>query len=460
MSLTFVDNFADKREIDWINYQENHIKDVLELAVRTPNEQLFLEGNAPLLQITSINGISVLQTDGGGTTNTYDPLLSGVSYNVNGNITISKDDNGGYAKTVSLIDEQNDVYDIESFVWFDSALNTMKNYNGKKFEFIIKAESAFNSATNTFILSSYYFLGIGTYGFEVALGVAKYNSETNTMDKTFLAGFGDYNSNNVKAGTWYKLKAVVDSNYIKVIFNDETQPDRMVIKYNIDINYQKDINKYLSGQFEELVYLVTGLDKLKITYPDHLKSIAGDSFYNNNWNETWAANIRPIGPYCGIKLFNPYTYVKSVSYKARIQNDKTFTTSNELVDLNSIILEIEKNYKVSGFVETVGKTANGGIIVKYGNDLFQKLPNKFIAKRFGGVEKMFVVGNKVVIKFDKSNAIALAIADENFTNIQNVYVKDNFFNSDHIYKYMLWTERDIDEIYANPKQIYVTFKDV
>lgn len=459
-NLTFVDNFFDKREIDWINYQENHIKDVLELAVRTPSETLFLEGKDPLLQISAIDGVSVLKSSEGNTVNAYDPLLSGVSYNNKDSISIAKDDNGGYPKTVSLIDEQNDVYDIETLVWFDDVLNTTKNYNGKKFEYIIKAETAFNATTNTFILSSYYFVGIGTYNFEVSLGVAKYNPDTNKMEKTFLAGFGDYNSNNIKANIWYKLKVVVDANYIKVIFNEEQQADRMVIKYNIDINYQKDINKYLSGQFEELVYLVTGLDKMKITYPDHLKSIAGDSFYNNNWNETWAANIRPMGPYSGIKLFNPYTYVKNVSYKARIQDDKTFTTSNELVDLNSIILEIEKNYKVSGVVESVGKTANGGIIIKYGTDLFHKLPNKFIAKRFGGVEQIFVTGNRIVIKFNSTNALALVITDETFTNMQNVYVKDNFFNSDHIYKYMLWTERDIDEIYANPTKLYVTFKDV
>jgi hypothetical protein len=280
------------------------------------------------------------------------------------------------------------------------------------------------------------------------------------MEKTFLAGYGDYNNNNIKTDIWYKLKIVVDSNYIRVIFNEENESEKMVIKYNIDVNYQKDINKYLSGQFEELVYLVTGLDKLKITYPDHLQSIAGSSFFNNNWNETWAANIRPLGPYAGIKLFNPYTYVKQVSYSARIQDDKTFATSNELVDLNGLVLEIENNYTVSGIIETVGKLANGSIVVKYGSDLFHKISNRFIDKKYSGVQKVYIANNKIVIKFDSTNKLALAIADETFTYVQNVYIKDNYFNTDHIYKYMVWTERDIDEIYANPSKIYITFKDV
>ena len=73
---------------------------------------------------------------------------------------------------------------------------------------------------------------------------------------------------------------------------------------------------------------------------------------------------------------------------------------------------------------------------------------------------MYIADNKVVIKFDSTNKLALAIADETFTSIQNVYIKDNYFNTDHIYKYMVWTERDIDEIYANPSKIYITFKDV
>ena len=453
----YTDDFYKNRNINWINYQENSIKDTFELSIRSPSENLFLGGEDPLMQITSLDGIHVLKNTESTTTNVYDPLLSGISYN--SNVIISKDDNGGYIKNISLINDLNDIYEIESLVWFDKKLNTLKNYNGKKFEYIIKAENSYNGNTNTFMLSSYYFVGIGTYDFDVSLGVAKYNPTTNTMEKTFLAGFGDYNTNNIKSDTWYKLKVVVDGDNIKVIFNEESESERMVIKYNIDINYQKDINKYVSGQFEELVYLVTGLDKMKITYPETLKSIAGDAFYSKNWNETWAASIRPLGPYTGIKMFNPYTYVKNVTYKARIQDDKTFTTSNELTDLNSIILEIEKNYKVDGVVENVGKTTNGSIIVKYGKDLFHKMPNRFISKKFSGVEKVYIANNKIVIKFDTSNKLSLVVVDETFTKDRTIYVKDNFFNSDHIYKYMLWTDRTIDEVYANQEKIYVTFKD-
>jgi hypothetical protein len=148
-----------------------------------------------------------------------------------------------------------------------------------------------------------------------------------------------------------------------------------------------------------------------------------------------------------------------VSYKANIQNDKTFSTADEISDLTNIITEIENNYTVSGLVETVGKTINGSIIIKYGNDLFQKRTNEIVVKRYTNVEKVYILGDKIVIKFTTDNKLLLLSVSEDFTTNKSIFVKDNYFNSDHIYKYLKWTEREIENVYANVNSLYITFKE-
>lgn len=453
---TLTDNFNDLRELTWINYEENTAPDIFELAVRNPSSQLFLTGEDPAFPTIIYQNINVYSKKQGKSTNKFDPKTSGGSTSNN---IIKKNDNGGYTKTISLIDNKTDIYEISAKVLFDPMLNSIKNYDGKKFELILKAETTFNGNENKFILSSYYFVGIKTYGFDVALGVARYNPTTGLMEKTFLAGFGDYNSRNILTNNWYSLKAKVDGDYMRISFNNADEDDRVVINYNINTRNQKDPNRYLTGQFEELVYLVTGLENLKITYPEHLQSITGKTFYDQNWNENWAINFKPTGSFCGIKVYNDKTYVSEISLTGAIQDDRTYSTTFDVVNFNEIILEIENTYKPTGIITKIGKTTNGNIIIQWGEDLFYKKSSNITRRYLRNVAQTFIVGDNVIVKFSATNNLKMAIIDQDFSEIRSVYVKDNFLNSDHIYKYLLYTNRDIENIFANNDKLYITFAD-
>lgn len=453
---TLVDNYNDKRELVWISYEENTTPEIFELAMRNPSEDLFLTGSDPAFPVITYQNRLVYKKTQGKSTNAFNPKTSG------GNATdtlVKKSDNGGYTKTISLIDNKTDVFEIATKVLFDPALNSIKNYDGKKFEIILKAETAFSGSENKFILSSYYFVGIKTYGFDIALGVARYNPTTGLMEKTFLAGFGDYNSRNIHTNTWYSLKVKLDGDYLRVAFNDEGEDDRVVINYNVNTRNQNDPNRYLTGEFEELVYLVTGLKDLKITYPEHLQSITGKEFYDKNWNQDWAINFKPTGSYCGINVFNDKTYLAEVSLTGVIQDDRTFNTTFDTVNFNDVIAEIQRTYEPVGVIEKIGKTTNGNLVVQFGSDLFCKKSNNMVRRVIRNVEETFIVDENVVIKFNSDVNLRLAVADQDFNNVRSVYVKDNFLNSDHIYKYLSYTNRDISDIFASNGKIYLTFAD-
>jgi hypothetical protein len=453
---TLIDNFNDKRELVWLNYEENTAPEIFELAVRNPSSTLFLTGEDPAFQTAVYQNRNVYKKVQGKSTNVFDPKTSGGSTT---NTTVKKNDNGGYTKTISLIDNKTDVYEVATKVLFDPTLNSIKNYDGKKFELILKAETTFNGNENKFILSSYYFVGIKTYGFDIALGVARYNPTTGLMEKTFLAGFGDYNSRNILTNNWYSLKAKVDGDYMRISFNNEGEDDRVVINYNINTRNQNDPNRYLTGQFEELVYLVTGLTDLKITYPEHLQSITGKTFYDQNWNQNWAINFKPTGSFCGIQVYNDKTYISEVSLTGSIQDERTYTSTFDVVNLNNVIIEIEHTYRPAGVISKIGKTTNGNIVVQFGSDLFYKRANNLTRRYIRDVAQTFIVGDNVVVKFNSNNSLRLAIIDQDFSKIRPVYVKDNFINSDHIYKYMVYTNRDIDNVFANNDKLYITFLD-
>lgn len=453
---TLIDNYNDRRELIWISYEENTTPEIFELAVRKSSNDLFLTGSDPAFPVTTYMNRNVYKKIQGKSINVFDPKTSGGSST---NTIVKKSDNGGYTKTISLIDNKTDVYEISATVLFDQTLNSIKNYDGKKFELILKAETTFNGNENKFILSSYYFVGIKTYGFDIALGVARYNPTTGLMEKTFLAGFGDYNSRNIRANNWYSLKAKVDGDYLRISFNDEGEDDRVVINYNINTRNQNDPNRYLTGQFEELVYLVTGLKDLKITYPENLQSITGKIFYDMNWNQDWAIKFKPTGSYCGINVYNDKTYIAEVKLTGVVQDDRTFNSTFDSINFNDAIAEIERTYKPVGKIEKIGKTTNGNLVIQFGTDLFYKKADNMTRRVVRNVNDTYIVGESVVIKYNSAVNLRLAVSDQDFANIRPVYVKDNFLNSDHIYKYLTYTNRDISNIYASNGKIYITFVD-
>lgn len=452
------DDFSKERNITWTVY-ENTSESKFELSTRSPSESIVFGSEDPTYEIVQIEGKYSFKRLENKTLSKFDPKKSG-SNKAKDISSISLDDNGGYSQMVYIIDSKNEVFDIEANVFFDETLNDEPGYNGKKFEFVVKSNSSYNPLTKKYNLSEYYFVGIGTYNFDISIGVARYNFTTNKVEKTFLAGFGQYNTRSIKTGTWYKLKVVADSKYIKVIFNESVERDRQVLTYCIDPARQTDSDKYLKGEFEELVYLTSGLKSLDITYPDKLAETSSQTFFDSNWNESLARTVRPVGPFSGFRVFNDKTYITNITYRAKIEDDRRYGEVHDITDYSGVVSRIKTIFNIEAAVDYVGKTLSGTIVVKQGENLLYRKGISDPVLYTTGVDKVFVHKNVVIIKYNNDSKIQMTIVDENFKFERNVYVKDSGINSDHIYKYLLYTQRGISDIFITDDYLHVIMKNI
>lgn len=455
---TITDDFDKNRNIKWSVY-ENTSEDKFELAIRNPSEYIVFEKEDDTYDIVQIEGKKSFKRLENKTISKFDPKKSGSSFAKN-NSNIAIDSNGGYSQTVYIIDSKNEIFDISADVYFDDALNDIPDYNGKRFEYIIKSNSTYNPLTKKFNLSEYYFVGVGTYGFDIALGVAKYDFTSNKVNKTFLAGFGQYNTRNIKTNTWYNLKVSVNSQYIKVLFNEKDENPRQVLSYNIDASRHADADRYIKGEFEELVYLVSGLESLDITYPATLAEKSSQSFFDTNWDESLVRSTRPVGPFSGFRVFNDMTYVSNVIYKSKIEDDRTYSEVHDVSDYTNVVSRIKTVFNNTSDISYVGKTLNGTIVILMGNSLFYKFGNSDPVLYSDSVDKVKVFKSLVIIKYTDDNTIKMVVIDEQFKTERNVYVKDSGFNADHIYKYLLYTNRGINDIFVTKDTLHVVMKTV
>jgi hypothetical protein len=452
------DDFDTTRNISWTVY-ENTMEDKFELATRKPSENIVFESEDETYEIVSVDGSKAFKRLDNKTISKFDPRKSGSNAAKN-NTNIAIDDNGGFSQTVYIIDSKNEVFDLEADVFFDEALNDFTDYNGKRFEFVVKSNSTYNPLTKKYNLSEYYFVGVGTYGFDISLGVAKYDFTTNKVNKSFLAGFGQYNTRNIRTNVWYRLKVSVNNQYIKVMFNERNDRPRQVLTYCIDPSRQTDPNKYLKGEFEELVYLVSGLDNLDITYPEKLAEKSNQVFFDTNWNEALARDVRPVGPFSGFRIFNDMTYVTNLVYRAKIEDDRTYGENHDVTDYTNVITRIKTVFGVTDDVTYVGKTLSGTIVVMLGNNLFYQHGTNDPVLYSSTVDKVRVFKSIIIIKYMDSSTIQMVIVDEYFKTERNVYVKDSGFNSDHIYKYLLYTQRGILDIFVTDKFLHVVMQNI
>lgn len=375
--------------------------------------------------------------------------------------TISISKNGGYSKKVFMIDSKNDIFDISTEVYFDSELDEFRDYNGKKFEIILKANEKFDPNTEKFNLEEYYFVGIGTWEFDIGLGVAKYDAIQDKTYKSFLAAFGEYNSKTIKTETWYKLRVRVIADRIQIYFNERNQKEKLVISYDISRSRQQKEERYLRGEFEELVYVISGLESLDIIYPDKLQQATNENVSKRLYNEELVKNTRPVGPLSGIVIFNPFTYVSEVKYKAKTQGTETFDGPTKTTERTSIISDIIKKYKLTEIdVKSVGKTMSETFVLQIGSNLFYQLQGKEVNLFSDEVKNTFVFKNRVIVHYEDTNKNTIQILNENFDIIKNIFVKDNAFNEDHIYKYLQLTNRSVQNVYANENELHIVFEDI
>jgi hypothetical protein len=357
-----------------------------------------------------------------------------------------------------IIDEDSPVFDMESLVYFDEKLDKIGDYRGKKFEFVLKANNTFSSKTNTYNLNEYYFVGIGTYDFDVGLGIAKYDASTDTLKKSFLVGFGDYNTKNIKSNTWYKLRVIATKDYIRVIFNERDEAERLVINYNISPK-NSDFAGINAGNYEEMVYLVKGLNNLDLTYLDKIGEKTGEDFVSGNIDTALASSKRPAGYMSGFAVFNQYTYVTNVVYRVQKPKLRNFSNVTDCTDISTFLTYIRQNFAEFEDVKYVGKTVNNTLVAQVDDILYysdsNKKPVKFIDK---DVIETIVFENYVVIVTKLNNAANITIVPETFKDEYNVFLKDNNFNVDHIYRYLAFTGRVIDKVYVDGGQISIVLK--
>ena len=452
------DNFnPDKERLKWLPF-ESVDETVFTASLRKPSNELVFQSSDKIYDIINFKGKNSFKSINSNTSLFLDYKKTGKVTKDNNEIDVTKTEKPNVNK-LYIIDDNNSIFDITTDVIFDEEIGKNKNFVGKKFEHIVKAYTIYDPITNKVVLGGYYFVGIGVYGFDIGLGIAKYNVNTGKMDKSFLAGFGDYDTKNIKLGTWYTLKTIVESEYIKVTFNEKDDPERLVLNYFINPVSQSDSNRYLDGDFEELVYIVTGLSKMDITYPSNLGSKTNSSFVSENFNEELVKSYRATGTMSGMLFNNELTYVGNVKYTSSIQGDVVFGDTTNSIDLTNILEEISRVYNENGEVRNVEKTNNGNILVLIGNSLFFKTINGPVAKYNATVDSIVVIRDKVIIKTLEDGIANMVVCNENLSSSNSVYVRDLTFNSDHIYKYLDHTSRKIKNVWEGEDKIHVEFTD-
>jgi hypothetical protein len=448
----FIQNFNTKNQISFVPYEATSTTPY-KIVERTPSESLIFESTDELYSVINVGGYQAMRVNMENTqlNTAHGKVGSATSLkSINMNLSQMSD-----VQKLFVIDEDSPVFDMETMVYFDEKLDKIGDYRGKKLEFVIKANNTYSNKTSTFNLSEYYFVGIGTYDFDVGLGIAKYDVTTDVLKKSFLVGFGDYNTKRIKSNTWYKLRVIATKDYIRVIFNEKNEPDRLVINYNISPK-NSDMEGINAGNYEELVYLVKGLNNLDITYLDKIGVKTGSDFVNGNVDTELASSKRPSGYMSGFTVFNQYTYVTNIIYRVQKPKLRDFSNVSDCSDASTFMTYIRQSFADFTEVKFVGKTLNGTLVVHVDDILYysdsNKKPVKFIEK---DVVEASIYQNLVIITTKLNGAANVIIVPESFKDEYSVFLKDNNFNVDHIYRYLSYTNRTIDKVYVNDGQLSI-----
>jgi hypothetical protein len=337
------DDFHITKQINWIPFEANS-NEIYENMKRIPSKKLLLGLDSPNTEAYDIivkDNIHAFRSKNRNSVYPFEGRQNGTRTN---NRLINIAQNEPNARRIYMIDNNNYIFDIKADVYFDSKLNEIKNYRGKKFEIILKADETFDVTSGKNILSSYYYAGIGTYDFDIALGVSQYNSVSSKNESSFLAGFGDFNTRNIKSDVWYTIRCIITNDYIRILFNEKDQAEKLVLNYFINEKYQKDTSRYLSGNFEELVYNVVGLDKMNIVYPDSAGENTNEKFVRRYINNELIPKAKPNGSLCGFRVFNEYTYMTNIQYKYLSEDGYQIGSAFDINNLSDIVLDINKKY--------------------------------------------------------------------------------------------------------------------
>lgn len=458
-TITLEDDFDIIRNINWVPFEADESKKYSIVSLNG-SEELVFGGEDKLYEIIEIRKQKCFKSliDKTGLDKSYGKNKSNVENN-NQEIIFNKSSIPNITK-IYFIDQEKDVFDMSVDIYFDPQLDNLKNYRGKKLEFILKANTFNDKQTNEMILDNYYFVGIGTYDFDVSLGQTKYNKSQDKMQNTFLAGFGDYKSENIESGVWYTLRCIVSKNNIKVLFNRRLDNERLVLNYNINKYISNEQQDNLTGNFEELLYKVYGLDNLDITYPDRLAIKTNRKFLEKNFDENIIKLYKPNGMMSGIRFFNDYTYISNVKYISENSDNKKFSNPSLTEDLTFILSEITQLGYDTDKLEYMSQTLSGTLLIKIEDKLFYKIPNQNLSLFDSNIKKVEVYKDWVIILFDISRKNALFVYDGNLQSNRNILVRDNAFNNDGILRYLQATNREIENFFLSNDTINIIFGDI
>jgi hypothetical protein len=386
----FVDNFDNSRQINWVHFNAN-TDNHFEIINREPELSLQLTSNVAPYSIINYKNAKAFKLE-----NKSEEINNDKYSGTNNNDKIvGVDNNDGYNNIISLSTIESNNYEYSCDIIFDKEL--IDNGYEKKFEIILKAENNYNYDSKTYELTDFYFVGIGSFDFDIGFGMR--SVQNNEIKETYLASWGEYNTKGVKVDTWYTLKVKVTPNEIKVFFNEKFENPRLILNYNTNKKFEKLTDRYLKGQYETLQAILIGLEELQITYPTTLGNKLSQQYSFDNFKEEFASTLPINGNYVGFRTYNPNTYISNVNYLIFKPKVYKFATTTDNISLNQFLVEIKNNFTLSNdpSIKKYDVSTDFVEYVQIDDTLYYRIEDNPPQKYINDIETFKIVEDKVLI---------------------------------------------------------------
>lgn len=387
----FVDNFDNKREINWVTLLESN--NYYSVGKRLPDSLIKIVGNSAPYDIVSYKNAKAFKL-----VNKFDyDNPSKFSGGIDSETSVGIDSNHGSINVIQVIDTEASNFSLSTDVIFDTDISNTDL--DKHFELILKGENNLSRKYNQFGLTDFYYVGIGANNWDISLGMRSIDTNTLTIKDTLLANWGEYNVRNIQSNVWYTLKATVSNTEIKIYFHEKSQPEKIVLTYNINKKYEKFTERYLKGEFENLQAIIVGLKELGIDYPSTIGDSVSTDYTFKHFNAEFAGTLPINGTYSGVRVFNDLTYFTNVKFKVNYPTQYKFGGAYDTKSFNSIINDLTARNIVPKNPE-VNKVLSGLNFTDYvliNDTLFYKFQDKQTEIYPRPVIDIHLVDTKVII---------------------------------------------------------------
>ena len=395
-SKKLTDNFGSKREISWCTCVEND-NNYYSIGQRDIDVELKYTSNSLPYNITTYKNNIVYQASNKFINTNTDTTGGTISSESRTKNIVGIDNNNGFPSIMSLLNIESNNYSIEcDFIFDKDMINTSLD---KKFELILKAENNYIVKDKKWGITDYYYVGTGTNGFDIGLGMKSYDQSTGKVQDTFLVSFGDYNLRNISVDTWYTLRADISSENIKVFFYERGTAPLLVLNYNINKKYEKLTERYLKGEYETLQSLIIGLEQLMITYPNKLSEKVSDNYTFDKFKDEFAGTLPIDGQYSGFRVFNEMTYVGQVRYIGYIPKTYKWGSAYDSSGFNTVLYKIINNFRLpsSSEIQSVQSGLDGNIYIQIDDALFYYKEGSDPEQYINPIHTFSIVHDKIII---------------------------------------------------------------